>query len=170
MLFAPSVAFSAGQPRGILWDSCTIQMWSKISSPRQEHSPGQTQHCPHRVVTGWSWLGARMGSTTGLARCTRRWLQKYLPKDLSGRDTTSSVLSSWMCCANMFSPCGLLLCSHSVLMVLSHWELWWNTILWEPWIAVHFLRHKRFRMKFKCGQKIGKGSYVPVPKDATGSI
>lgn len=115
-------------------------MWSKSSSPRQDHSPGQAQPCAHWVVPGCSWVGARMGSTTGLARGTRRWLQRYLPKDLSGRDTTSSMLSSWICCVKMFSSCGLLLCSHSVLMVLSHWELWWNTNLWEPWLTALFLR------------------------------
>lgn len=30
--------------------------------------------------------------------------------------------------------------SHSVLMVLSHQFLWWNTILWEPWLTLLFLR------------------------------
>lgn len=142
-------------------------MWSESSSPGQEHYPEQTQHCAHWAWTGCSWLGARMDSITGLVRCTRRWLQKYLSMSLSGRDTTSSMLSSWICCVNMFSSCGLL---------LALTQSWWysatnsfdGTQSFGSLGSLSFSLdlHKRFRKKFKCGQKIGKGSYVPVPKDA----
>lgn len=105
VLFPPQCGFLCRSvQRNPLRQFYNIQMWIKSSSPRQEQVPEQTQRCAHRVLTGCSRLGARTGSTTGLVRCTRRWLQKYLSMDLSGRDTTSSMLSSWICCVNICFP------------------------------------------------------------------
>lgn len=102
--FLPSVAFCAGQSRGILWDSSTTYKCGLKAAPPDKNRSQSRLSAVLRVLTGCSRLGARTGSTTGLVRCTRRWLQKYLSMDLSGRDTTSSMLSSWICCVNICFP------------------------------------------------------------------
>lgn len=162
-----SVAFSAGQSRGILWDSFTTYRCG-VKELTQTRAQPWANSALCSLSVGWLQLTrSKDGHTTGLARCTRRWLQKYSSIDLSGSDTSSPMLSSRICCVNMFSSCGLL---------LAPTQSWWYSAtenfdgtqsfgsLGSLFFSLDL--HKRLRMKFKCGQKIGKGSYVPILKEA----
>lgn len=135
-----SVAFSAGQSRGILWDSFT------------------TYRCGVKELTQ---TRAQPWANSALCSLSVGWLQLTRSKDGQHHRTgqvhkemTAEILLhrpfwKWhklthaflqdMLCKHVFLL-WLATCSHSILMVLSHWELWWNTILWEPWLTVLFLR------------------------------
>lgn len=109
-------------------------MWSKSSSPRQEHDPEQTQCCAHCVD----------------------WVQLTWTKDGQHHSTSQDCKNTCPCLfleETQPHPCFPLgyaveICFPLVSCYLVSLSLggtqppkrWWYMIFWEPWLTVLFIR------------------------------
>lgn len=139
--FLPSVAFCAGQSRGILWDSSTTYKCGlKAAHPDKNRSQSRLS----AVLKSADWVQQTRSKDRQHHRTGQVHKEMAAEILVHGpfwkRHNLIHAFLLDMLCKYMFSSCGLLLALTQSGWFLSHWELWWNMILWEPWLTALFLR------------------------------